>query len=209
MYRINELFYSIQGEGANAGRAALFVRFSGCNLECSRDAEGFDCDTEFAGGRSMTLAEIEGEAIDLLPTEGKDILCIFTGGEPALQLDEPLIERMHDLGLAACVETNGTRELPRGLDHIVVSPKTAEHTLRAGHLAPTRGQRQIHELRYVRAHGQALPKPKLIADQHFLSPAWSDDPAETKKNLAWCIDLVKAAPSWRLSVQMHKLWGAR
>lgn len=204
-YAVNEVFYSLQGEGARAGTPNVFVRFSGCNLACSKAVEGFDCDTEFAGARKMSASELVAEAKALVLAHASaaqlsSVGVIFTGGEPTLQLDEELVQAFNDELFFPCLETNGLRPAPQGLAWISCSPKTAEHTLQV---------ERVNELRYVRARGQALPKPKLEAKYLFLSPAFSDNPAEFKANVAWCIQLCKENPAWSLSLQQHKLWAVR
>lgn len=201
-YVINEMFYSLQGEGARAGTANVFVRFAGCNLTCSKAQEGFDCDTDFSSGTRMTLDEVLRWAIELAARGANTGMpgVIFTGGEPTLQLDDALCEAFAERGFMTCMETNGLREAPKALDWISCSPKTAEHTLQVG---------AVNELRYVRAANQALPKPRLSADHYFLSPAFNDDEREFRANLAWCIRLCKENPQWRLSMQQHKLWSVR
>lgn len=198
-YMINEIFYSLQGEGGRAGEASVFIRFSGCNLTCTRDSDvgGFDCDTEFTSGRRMSAAHIEDECRRLAP-EGEWV--VYTGGEPSLQLDEGLIEHMRTRGWKQAIETNGTKPLPAGLDWITVSPKTAEHTLQ---------QLIATEVKYVRHYGQGIPKSRCAAIAYYISPAFESDRALTVQNIKWCIDLVKENPKWRLSVQQHKLWGVR
>jgi organic radical activating enzyme len=195
-YRINEVFYSLQGEGVRAGTPNLFLRFSRCNLRCKIETHGFDCDTEFESGRWMTIAEIGAELRRLGPGCGWVVL---TGGEPALQVDRELIDALHAAGYQIAIETNGTLELPSGLDWITVSPKVPEPALR---------QRQAHEVKYVRAAGQPLPEPVVEAEHYLLSPAFEGarlDPA----HLEWCIRLCRENPPWRLSVQQHKGWGVR
>lgn len=201
-YVVNELFFSLQGEGARAGTANVFVRFAGCNLTCARDAEGFDCDTDFSSGVRMQGEELVLRAAKLLVVSPpKKVGVIFTGGEPALQLDPNLVAGFRDFGFGLlCVETNGTRELPPNLDWITCSPKTAEHTLRCGP--------RVNELRYVRRAGMALPKPSLAADHLFLSPAFGPAGID-REDLEWCVKLVKENPEWRLSVQQHKAWRVR
>lgn len=201
-YVVNELFFSLQGEGARAGTANVFVRFAGCNLKCSVEREGFDCDTEFVSGVRMLGDELVLRAAKLLTVSPpKKVGVIFTGGEPALQLDAALVDGFREFGFGTlAVETNGTMELPPNLDWISCSPKTAEHTLRCGP--------RVNELRYVRRAGMALPRPSLEADHLFLSPSYGPggiDPAD----LEWCIKLVKENPEWRLSVQQHKAWRVR
>jgi 7-carboxy-7-deazaguanine synthase len=202
-YVVNEMFYSLQGEGARAGSANVFIRFAGCNLTCSKAVEGFDCDTDFSSGQRMNgeqmLARVK-ELVGDARTVHSAIGVIFTGGEPTLQVDDALVDLFESHGFVTCMETNGLRPAPRGLSWISCSPKTAEHTLQI---------EKAHELRYVRAANQALPKPRLSAGYYFLSPAFSDDEREFRANLAWCIKLCKENPTWRLSVQQHKLWSVR
>ena len=126
-YRINEIFYSLQGEGVRAGCPSLFVRFSRCNLRCTVETHGFDCDTEFESGQELTIEEIRSR-LAALSTECEWI--VLTGGEPALQIDDALVEALHSAGYKLAVETNGTLELPRGLDWITVSPKVDEPEIR-------------------------------------------------------------------------------
>ena len=195
-YLVNEIFYSLQGEGVRAGTANLFLRFARCNLACSAETHGFDCDTEFESGRRLSLEEIAVELGALAPACGWVIL---TGGEPALQVDRELIDGLHAAGYRLAIETNGSRELPPGLDWITVSPKVAEHALR---------QRTAHEVKYVRGYGQAIPATVVEAEHYLISPAFDGDELD-RRTLDWCLRLVRENPRWRLSVQQHKLWQAR
>lgn len=194
-YMVNEIFGSPQGEGVRAGTWNIFVRFSKCNLECKLETYGFDCDTEFESGSRVTLEQLI-DGVKAHDPFGCGWV-VLTGGEPALQVNNELITALHDAGYKLAIETNGTVELPLGIEWITVSPKTAEHTLR---------QPAAHELKYVRAHGQAIPKPTIDARHHLLSPAWGND---TQKNLDWCLRLVRENPQWRLSMQQHKIWNVR
>ncbi len=195
-YLVNEIFYSLQGEGVRAGTPNLFLRLSRCNLECKVETHGFDCDTEFESGRWLTLDEILGEFRAL--SESCDWV-ILTGGEPALQTDRELIDRLHTAGYKLAIETNGSFPLPEGIDWITVSPKVAEHAIR---------QRTAHEVKYVRGHGQAVPRTVVQAEHYLISPAF--DGAEVDpRTLDWSIRLCKENPPWRLSVQQHKLWKVR
>lgn len=196
-YKINEIFYSLQGEGLRAGEPSVFVRFSNCNLACSvSNYAGFNCDTEFTSGRDMCAQEIY-EYIQMLTTKCSWI--VFTGGEPGLQLDSNLIEFFKERKYLLAIETNGTIALPDGLDHICVSPKSAEHTLK---------QVTATEVKYVRKHGQGIPETRVAADAYLISPAF-DAEGLPQENLAWCIDLCLKNPSWQLSSQQHKLWKVR
>jgi 7-carboxy-7-deazaguanine synthase len=195
-YFVNEMFYSLQGEGVRAGTANLFLRFGRCNLACRKETEGFDCDTEFESGRWLSGEEIVAGLRELSP---QCDWVVLTGGEPALQIDPPLIEQLHQAGLRLAIETNGSRELPGGLDWITVSPKVAEHAIR---------QRTADEVKYVRGHGQGLPRTVVEASHYLISPAFEGDAVDPRA-LAWCIRLCKENPPWRLSVQQHKGWSIR
>jgi 7-carboxy-7-deazaguanine synthase len=209
-YRVNEIFLSLQGEGHRAGTVNVFVRFSGCNLSCSiepgpRSPGGFDCDTEFTSGLDMTAEQVVAEAARLWAdgTGGRLGIpwIIFTGGEPALQLDAALLlaARSGNVGFRCAVETNGSIALPKGTDWISVSPKVAEHAIR---------QRDAEEVRYVRSRGQAIPKTIVRAVHYFISPAWGPRGIEPE-DMAHCVQLVKENPTWKLSCQQHKWWGVR
>lgn len=195
-YKINEIFYSLQGEGVRAGSPSIFIRFSGCNLRCSKEIHGFDCDTEFSSGIERTSEDIINE-LKSMNTECKWI--VLTGGEPSLQLDEELINKLHSANFKLAIETNGSKKLPEGMDWICVSPKGAEHTLE---------QLEADEVKYVRAYGQGIPKTRVRAKHYLISPAFEQDRLE-RKTLEWCIQLVKENPPWRLSIQQHKLWNIR
>jgi organic radical activating enzyme len=195
-YRINEIFFSLQGEGARTGSAGLFVRFSKCNLTCRVETHGFDCDTEFESGTDFTAEEI---LVELRALTSDCEWVVLTGGEPGLQVDTELIEALHEAGYKLAIETNGTVELPEGLDWITVSPKVSEEAIR---------QRQADEVKVVCRHGQAVPETMVEADHYWISPAFEGDRVDDR-TLDWCIQLVKQNPRWRLSVQMHKFWGIR
>jgi 7-carboxy-7-deazaguanine synthase len=195
-YLVNETFYSLQGEGVRAGTPNLFLRLSRCNLTCKVETHGFDCDTEFESGRWRTIPEILEEFRQL--SEKCDWV-ILTGGEPALQVDPELIEALHGAGYKIAIETNGSLELPPGIDWITVSPKVAEHAIR---------QRTAHEVKYVRGYGQALPRTVVEAEHYLISPAF-DGTELDPRTLDWCIRLCKDNPPWRLSLQQHKTWKVR
>lgn len=195
-YRINEIFYSVQGEGVRAGCPSLFVRFSKCNLLCTVESHGFDCDTEFESGRDMSVEEI---VVQLEHLSSNCEWIVLTGGEPALQVDETLVEALHSAGYKLAIETNGSRELPEGIDWITVSPKVREEEIR---------QRTANEVKYVRAKGQGIPETVVEAQHRLISPAFSGDSLDPE-TLAWCLRLVQDHPEWRISVQQHKGWGVR
>ena len=209
-YKVNEIFWSPQGEGIRAGQMSIFVRFSGCNLRCSRDQGekspgGFDCDTEFVSGTFMTRDEILIAALSLIyQTEdwwaNNKAWVVFTGGEPSLQLDKPLVELFQGHNFQCAIETNGSNCVDHlGLDWITVSPKVAEHCVR---------QKTADEVKYVRAHGQSIPVPACKAKHQLLSPAFSGGNID-KGALEWCLKLIRENPEWRISIQQHKAWQVR
>ena len=214
-YTVNEVFYSMQGEGVRAGTMNVFLRFTGCNLQCSEEAGpkspgGFDCDTEFTSGRRMSAAQVIDFCDETMVAggfkeskHGNQKSVIFTGGEPALQLDPSLVQAFKDRGYYTCIETNGSKDVSGlGLDWITVSPKVAEHAVR---------QMEADEVKYVRGYGQALPNPTCKADHQLISPAFDgvtlrvDGIDQDQRSLEWCVGLIREDPRWRLSVQLHKV----
>jgi 6-pyruvoyl tetrahydropterin synthase/QueD family protein len=200
-YRINEIFFSLQGEGARAGSANVFIRFSGCNLKCDIEESelspgGFPCDTEFVSGRQMTASEIVKEA-QRVGGECDAVIC--TGGEPLLQLDDGLIAALQDEGYFIAIETNGTRIIPDGINWVTVSPKVAEHALKA---------QRADELKYVLPVGKSIPRPSLEATHYYISPAWSAEGLD-QETLSHCVQLCLDNPKWQLSLQVHKIIGLR
>lgn len=186
---VTEIFYSLQGEGHRAGTANLFVRLQGCKTKDACYASGVRCDTEFESGRAMTLDEIKA-----LTRPGAGI--IWTGGEPAQQLTEEIVEYFKETYQA--IETSGLLPVPSNLDFVSLSPKVAEHVIKKNFT-------KVNELRYVRHAGQSIPQPSIEAEHYFISPH-SDGFEINTENLKHCIELVKKNPQWRLSVQQHKLW---
>jgi 7-carboxy-7-deazaguanine synthase (Cx14CxxC type) len=207
-YSVKEIFYTLQGEGAQTGRPAVFCRFAGCNLWSGREADRTSavctfCDTDFVGtdgpgGGRFATAEALAAAVAAAWPPGEDgcryVVC--TGGEPLLQLDASLVDALHAAGFEVAVETNGTQEPPAGLDWICVSPKAgAELRLRRG-----------HELKLVYPQTGAEPErfTHLDFSHFFLQPM--DGPARmanTEAALRYCL----GHPRWRLSLQTHKLLG--
>ena len=185
-YRVNKIFYSIQGEGARVGTPQVFVRFSGCNLHCSF------CDTDHSSYREMTASEIVAECRRMGNGCASVSMC---GGEPTLQLDAYLIAEFKRYGWFISIETNGLLPVPAGVDYVVCSPKTPK-------IAPD----SINELRYVVKAGDKLPVPHKHADHYFLSPCFDGEQANAA-NIAHCIKLVQDNPEWRLGMQWHKFVG--
>lgn len=198
MYKINEIFYSLQGEGARSGSANIFVRFAGCNLACSY------CDTEFTSFSEMNLPDLLDK---IYQTSNVCFNIIFTGGEPLLQLDQNLCQSLKGSGYNIAIETSGSlppREIsPNLIDWISISPKVSEHATSKNF----KGW-HVNELRYVRSSDQSIPAPMIQADHYFLSPMFSGN-ILPKENLDHCIDLIKKNPNWKLSLQQHKFWGMR
>lgn len=195
-YAINEWFYSLQGEGMRSGTPNLFLRFSGCNLQCTQEEMGFDCDTEFSSFRKWTSEEIVRE---LKATAKNCEWIILTGGEPTLQIDDEILNALKNEGYKLAIETNGLKPVPSQIDWITVSPKTAEHTIK---------QLKANEVKYVRSYGQGIPKTSVQADYYLISPAFEAGHLPPR-NLEWCIQLVKENPPWRLSLQTHKFMNIR
>lgn len=210
-YHVKETYYTLQGEGANAGRAAVFLRFSGCNLWSGREEDRAKgpggcsrwCDTDFVGtsgpggGRFTAAADLAGHVARTWRGRGtarKLVVC--TGGEPLLQLDEPLVEALHAEGFEVAVETNGTVSPPRGLDWICVSPKAG------GELVIVAG----HELKLVVPQEGLDPETFEHLDfQHFLLQPM--DGPDRDRNARHAVEYCLSHPMWRLSVQAHKYLG--
>ena len=208
-YAVKEIFKTLQGEGAHAGRAAVFCRFSGCNLWSGREqdrasAQCSFCDTDFVGvdgtrGGRFADAELLAQAIaDEWAGSNESRYVVLTGGEPLLQVDAPLVDALHRHGFEIGVETNGTRPAPEGIDWICVSPKGEnELVLRSG-----------NELKLVFPQVGARPErfEDLEFEHFFLQPM---DCAEADQCLDDTIHYCLENPRWRLSLQSHKLVGIR
>lgn len=205
-YAVKEIYYTLQGEGAQAGRPAVFLRFAGCNLWSGREEDRASavcrfCDTDFVGvngvngGRFDSAADLASAVAGLWPGGGAPYV-VCTGGEPLLQLDAALIAALHGTGFAVAVETNGTIAAPAGLDWVCVSPKSSAPLLQ------TRGD----ELKLVYPQRDAPPEQFAgLAFNHFLLQPM-DGPlraANTAAAVAYCL----ANPQWRLSLQTHKWAG--
>jgi 7-carboxy-7-deazaguanine synthase (Cx14CxxC type) len=218
-YTVREIFYTLQGEGMNAGRPAVFCRFSGCNLWTGREEDRGRavcqfCDTEFVGvgpdgGRFADADALADAVLSRWPAaeggraaEGNPLV-VCTGGEPLLQLDAAAVDALHARGFEVAVETNGTQEPPPGIDHICVSPK-ADAPLRLTH---------GHELKLVYPQRQAAAQPERFADLDFeaflLQPMDAATGEETRANTAAALAYCLAHPQWRLSLQTHKMLGIR
>lgn len=192
MYRINEIFYSLQGEGYHSGMPAVFVRFSGCNLRCAF------CDTQHQNGTMMSLQEIVDE-VKKYPIAS---LVVLTGGEPSLFINEAFVEELKQkIGKRIAIETNGTRPLPTNLDWVTLSPKSS---FAGGDLEPCI-LTTCDELKVVFL-GQDLAQYDAIEAKHrFLQPCFVENEEQQKANMQACVEAVKSHPNWRLSLQIHRV----
>ncbi|HEX7718828.1 MAG TPA: 7-carboxy-7-deazaguanine synthase [Woeseiaceae bacterium] len=210
-YSVREMYYTLQGEGAQSGRPAVFLRFAGCNLWSGRERDRATavcrfCDTQFVGtdgpgGGKFNSATQLAEAVSALwpKSEVRSVpYVVCTGGEPLLQLDRAAIDALHEYGFEVGVETNGTIAAPQGLDWICVSPKAGASVV----------QRSGNELKLVYPQREAEAQPErfetLTFTHHFLQPL---DDANKDKNTLAAIEYCLQHPQWKLSLQMHKLIG--
>ena len=210
MYSIKEIFYTLQGEGANAGRAAIFCRFTGCNLWSGREKDRDRaickfCDTDFVGtdgtmgGRYKTAEALVEAMQGLWPNnQKKNKFVVLTGGEPLLQVDSSLIKQLHEHDFEVAVETNGTIPLPCGIDWVCVSPK------QGAKLRVTKGN-EI-KIVYPQIGLRLIEFENMSFDHFFLQPM---DNVDRVGNTNLCVNACLENPKWRLSVQTHKEIGIR
>ncbi|GER07566.1 7-carboxy-7-deazaguanine synthase [Iodidimonas muriae] len=209
-YSVKEIFYTLQGEGANSGRAAVFCRFSGCNLWTGREKDRTNaicqfCDTDFVGtdgsggGKFKTAQDLADAVAKIWPHQEQPNvrpLVVCTGGEPLLQLDALLIDALHQAGFEIAVETNGTQAAPEGLDWICVSPKVgAELVLQSG---------DELKLVYPQKGGEPERYAALAFTHFFLQPM---DSPHREANTNAAVDYCMRHPQWRLCLQTHKYVG--
>jgi organic radical activating enzyme len=180
-YKINKIFYSIQGEGARSGTPQVFLRFSGCNLKCSF------CDTNHETFELITSRQILNQCISI--SKGCRNIS-FCGGEPTLQLDREIIKKFN--GWYKSIETNGTNKVIDGIDYIVCSPKKKL-------IKP----KKINELRYVLKKNDELPKINRKNCQYYLSPCF-DGEEPNWDNIKYCVRMVQENPQFKLNIQLHK-----
>lgn len=207
-YSVKSCFYTLQGEGKQAGRPAVFLRFAGCNLWTGREADRAEatcrfCDTDFVGtdgeggGKFAAAAALADHVAARWPGDtDRPRYVVCTGGEPTLQLDPPLVDALHQRGFEVAIETNGTRPVPAGVDWICVSPKAGAALV----------QRRGHELKLVYPQADAMPEQfEDLAFDHFLVQPMDgpDAEANTRAAVAYCL----AHPRWSLSLQVHKMLG--
>ena len=217
MYTVKELFPTLQGEGAHAGRAAVFCRFAGCNLWSGREEDRASavcqfCDTDFVGSdgigggkfdNAQDLASAIEQSWKSTSAGPQQRYVVFTGGEPLLQLDESLISALHQRGFEVAIETNGTIKVPKGVDWVCVSPKAGSELIVL----------QANELKLVvpQVGHDALENlmsrfEKMDYRNRFLQPM---DGPNVKSNTELAVGLCQKRPLWRLSIQSHKLVGIR
>lgn len=206
VYAVKEIYYTLQGEGANAGRAAVFCRFAGCNLWSGREEDRASatctfCDTDFVGtdginGGKYQGAEALAEAAAKVAPQTNGMLLVCTGGEPLLQVDEAAISAFKSKGFIIAVETNGTIPAPPGIDWLCVSPKAGASLM----------QKTGNELKLVYPQEAAPPDrfESLAFNHFFLQPMDGD---QVVKNTQLAIEYCLSNPKWRLSLQTHKLVG--
>ena len=217
MYTVKELFSTLQGEGAHAGRAAIFCRFAGCNLWSGREEDRAAaicqfCDTDFVGSdgfgggkfdTAISLADAIETAWRSTSAGPQQRYVVFTGGEPLLQLDDELIAALHQKGFAVAIETNGTMKVPKGVDWVCVSPKAGSDliVLQADELKVVIPQQDHADLEKIMARFE-----KMDYRNRFLQPM---DGPSLKSNTELAVSLCQKRPLWRLSLQSHKLIGIR
>ncbi len=207
MYSIKEIYYTLQGEGFHTGRAAIFLRFSGCNLWSGLEKDRHKaickfCDTDFWGTDGIQGGKYDAQSLaqkckSLWPSDSSgDPMIVCTGGEPLLQLDSALIKSLHEVGFYITIESNGTIEVPKGIDWVCISPKTdAELVVQSG-----------DELKLVYPQkGQDISSYEKLNFTYFsLQPL---DDKDQDKHIQACITLCQTKPMWRLSLQTHKMIG--
>lgn len=207
MYKIKEIFYTLQGEGFHAGRPAVFVRFSGCNLWTGREEDRHKavckfCDTDFWGmdgqrGGKYDAKQLINTIYELWPSKStKHPFIVITGGEPALQLDQELVDALHEANVEIAIETNGTLALPDHIDWVCVSPKADTQIV----------LHSAHELKLVYPQVENTPEQyeHIHALQYYLQPL---DDENQEAHTAACVDYCMAHPKWQLSLQTHKIIG--
>ncbi len=195
MYPINEIFCSLQGEGEKTGTVSVFIRMSGCNLRCAF------CDTDHQSHTMMSAPEIVEQ---VMRYPGAPLI-VLTGGEPALHVDNALIQALKMTGKTIAIETNGTLPLPDGIDWVTLSPKTA---FQGGEALPCIIT-SCDELKVVYTGQNLNQYDQIKAQQRFLQPCYVDDPKQRLLGLQATVKAVLDNPQWRLSLQTHKLLGIR
>lgn len=195
-YKVNDIFYSLQGEGKNAGTPAVFIRFAGCNLHCPF------CDTDFKHGNTMTAEQIVQKAQSIVPAE-LPRLVVLTGGEPTLQVTEDLLNRLHTKFVMIAIETNGTHPIPKGVDFVTFSPKD-DYTNGSESIL---GKADEVKVVFDGEHNPEFWAHRIIARDFFLQPCDTKSESKNREIVDKCVQYIKAHPHWRLSLQTHKILG--
>lgn len=203
MYRVNEIFLSLQGEGRHAGEAAVFIRLSGCNLNCPF------CDTDFKEYILMDVPSIIRHIYEECGKNPLPSLCVITGGEPTLQLDNDLIAAIHETGMRICLETNGTHLIPDGIDFVTVSPKSPFLDTDAAKVKVDRCD-EIKVVMTEKISVEAIRAfERIEADYYYIQPCDTGFISENKKIMQRAVEFVKYHPNWRLSLQQQKILKVR
>ena len=194
MYKVNEIFHSLQGEGFNTGTASVFIRLSGCNLHCAF------CDTRHEQGTMMSLPEIVEQVMQYPQAP----LIVLTGGEPSLWIDEDFVMGLKQMtGKRIAIETNGTRPLPHGIDWVTLSPKTGLGDSGDLPVVLTR----CDELKVVYLGQDLAQYDNIQAKRRYLQPCWVSNESDRKRNMQATVQAVLDHPEWRLSLQTHRILG--
>ena len=192
MWKVNEIFHSLQGEGYNTGTASVFIRLSGCNLHCPF------CDTRHEQGTMMSLPEI----IEQVMQYPNAPLIVLTGGEPSLWIDEDFVNGLKAMtGKRIAIETNGTHPLPHSIDWVTLSPKTGIGDSGDAPVVITR----CDELKVVYLGQDLAQYDNITASHRYLQPCWVDDEAQCRLNMQATVQAVLDHPEWRLSLQTHRI----
>ena len=196
MWKVNEIFYSLQGEGFNTGTASVFIRLSGCNLRCDF------CDTRHDEGTMMSLPEI----VEQVMRYPKAPLIVLTGGEPSLWIDDDFVNGLKTMtGKRIAIETNGTRPLPHGIDWVTLSPKAGLGNSGDTPVVIT----HCDELKVVYLGQDLAQYDNITATHRYLQPCWTEDPEKRNHNLLLTVQAVMDNPQWRLSLQTHRILGIK
>ena len=190
--RVNEIFYSLQGEGYHAGRAAVFVRFSGCNLRCPF------CDTEHQTFTEMSEEEIVREVLKY-----RCDFVVITGGEPTLQLTEEFVTKLHENNLFVAIETNGTRKVPCNVDWVTISPKGSY--VSNGDIMLTSAQ----EIKVVMDDEHPFVEPNIPCAHYYIQPCDTGNEERNREIINRCINYIKENQKWKLSLQTQKILNVR
>ena len=199
--KINEIFYSLQGEGARSGEPSIFIRLQGCSIEKACSKSGVICDTDFNSGKEWDIKDIK----NYINKFNCDWI-IWTGGEPLDQLNENIIDFFKPYKQA--IETSGIHKPPQNIDWVVLSPKLDEKIILKKFIIRKEDGMHCDELRWVRKKNQQAPTTSIKAKKYYISPHSHKEEID-HENLQWCIKLCLENPKWNLSMQQHKIWNIK